>query len=239
MKPVCIAQNHPVESPGLIAEALEKKAVPLKVVRTFDRQALPRPREVRASIILGTPVSVRDYLKHDYLRRLFEFMAESVRFDIPVLGICFGGQMLANVMGARVEPNERKEIGVFKVRLTEGGAADPLFAGFEREFEVFQWHGDTFRVPHGATSLVEGVTCKNQAFRKGRSVAIQFHVEPKADEIPLWCDAYASELSEEKITKEAVVSAFNERRDYFERLTSRLIDNFLNKTFSAASTETN
>lgn len=227
MKPIVIAQNHGVETPGLIAAALEKKGVEYKIVRTFDRKPLPRPREVRAAIVLGTPVSVRDYLQHDYLRRLFEFMAETVRFNIPLLGICFGGQMLAHVMGARVEPNEQKEIGIFKARLTEAGASDPLFAGFEREFEVFQWHGDTFRIPHGATSLVEGTTCKNQAFRKGRAVAIQFHVEPTADEIPLWCDAYADELTSEKLTRETIVSEFNQRREYLEQLSFRLVENFL------------
>jgi GMP synthase (glutamine-hydrolysing) len=227
MKPICIAQNHPIETPGLVGEALDKLGVPYKIVRTFDRQALPRPREVRATIVLGTPVSVRDYLRHDYLRRLFEYMAETVRFDIPLLGICFGGQMLAHVMGAAVDLNEQKEIGLYKVRLTEEGAADPLFAGFEREFEVFQWHGDTFRLPKGATSLVEGVTCKNQAFRRGRAVAIQFHVEPKSDEIPLWCDAYADELAGEKLTKEAIVADFNKRRKALEQLTTRLIENFL------------
>lgn len=227
MKPICIAQNHPVETPGLIAEALDRREVPYKIVRTFERQALPRPREVRAAIVLGTPVSVRDYLQHDYLRRLFEFMAETVRFNIPLLGVCFGGQMLAHVMGARVDPNEQKEIGIFKERLTEAGASDPLFAGFDNEFEVFQWHGDTFRIPHGATPLVEGVTCKNQAFRRGRAVAIQFHVEPKAEEIPLWCDAYAGELTSEKLTKDRIVADFNKRRKALEKLTDRLVENFL------------
>jgi GMP synthase (glutamine-hydrolysing) len=76
-----------------------------------------------------------------------------------------------------VEANKVKEIGAMPVTLTEDGAADPLFGGFDREFPVFQWHGDTFRIPFGATWLAQSSDCKNQAFRKGNLVGVQFHLE--------------------------------------------------------------
>jgi GMP synthase-like glutamine amidotransferase len=227
MKPIGIVQNCRIESPGLIEQYLTARDVPFQVVKTFDRQALPRPRNLRAAIVLGTPVSVREYLQHDYLRRLYEFMSEAVRFNLPLMGICFGGQMLAHVLGARVEPNPQCEIGIYKVKLTDEGAADPLFKGFEREFEVFQWHGDTFQVPRGSTLLAEGETCRNQAFRKGRAVAMQFHVEPRADEIPMWCDEYADELKREKAGKTKIVAEFKKRSDTLTGSTERLLENFL------------
>jgi len=227
MKPIVIFQNCEVESAGLIDDYLAERSLPAVTVRTFAGAEFPKAKDVAAAVVLGTPVSVWEYARHDYLKRLFAFMSKAVRFDLPLLGICFGGQMLARVLGARVERNPQREIGIYPVRLTEQGVADPLFRGFPPTLEVFQWHGDTFRVPHGANFLAEGDTCRNQAFRKNRAVAIQFHVEARPDEIPVWCDTYAAELAEERLTKEQIVSAFLQRQEQLRQLTFRLMDNFL------------
>ena len=227
MKPIVIFQNCEVESAGLIDDYLAERSLPAVTVRTFAGASFPRANDLAAAVVLGTPVSVREYAEYDHLKRLFAFMSEAVRFDLPLLGICFGGQMLARVLGARVERNPQREIGIYPIRLTEAGVDDPLFRGFPPTLEVFQWHGDTFRVPHGAVLLAEGDTCRNQAFRKNRAVAIQFHVEARPEEVPAWCDAYAGELAEEGLTKKQIVSAFLERQEQLRRLAFALMDNFL------------
>jgi GMP synthase (glutamine-hydrolysing) len=229
MKRLYIIQNWNVESPGLIADYLNSERIPFDVIRTFENQPMPSADTCEAVIVLGYPQSVNQYLEHDCLKALFSFMAALVRQDTPLLGICFGGQMLAKVLGATVERNPVREIGSYRVQLTEDGVDDPVFRSVEPQFDVFQWHADTFHIPHGATLLATGETCRNQAFRKGNAVGIQFHVEPTQDEIPLWCDEYAAELAEEHKTKAEIVADYIRNSEHLRQLSARMVADFLER----------
>ena len=226
MKPVYIIQNWASEGPGHIRDYLDQSGHTSRLIRSYNGESLPDPAEAEALIVMGCPTSVSEYLEHDNLKRLFACMAAALRHDTPLLGICFGGQMIAKILGARVEKNPVKEIGIYSAQLTEAGANDPLFAGFEREFNVFHWHGDTFRVPSGVELLVKGETCTNQAFRKGRAVALQFHVETTPADIPVWCDEYADEMVEVGKSKEELIAQFATHADRLAMLTPVLLGNF-------------
>ncbi len=227
MKPIAIVQNCPTESPGNLADYLDGNSIPYRVIRTFDSQALPPAGGIEAAIVLGTPISLLEYGKHGYLKCLYAFVAEVVRADIPVLGVGYGGQLLARLLGADVVRNDVREIGLYAITLTDEGRKDRLFAGLGPNLEVFQWHADAFMIPHGATLLTTGETCRNQAFRKNNAVGVQFHPEPGADEIPLWCDEYADELAEEGLSKQEIVSAYGENAAKMQQFSHRLVRNFL------------
>jgi len=227
MKPVCIVQNWAAESAGNLADYLAENHIPYHVVRSYAGETLPTIASLEAAIVLGTPISVRDYQQHENLRRLFGFIADAVRHDLPFLGVCFGGQFLARVLGADVTRSQVREIGIYKANLTDAGQKDKIFAGIEPEFDVFHWHADTFQIPFGATLLVTGDTCHNQAFRKGRAVGIQFHIEPRTEEIPLWCDEYVRELTEEAKTKEQIISTYQAHAGSLRHLSHQLMRNFL------------
>lgn len=227
MKPVCIIQNWAPESPGNLADYLKDNGLSYNIVRSYEGEALPEVGSLEAAIVLGSPTSVREYQKHEHLKQLFVFVADAVRADLPMLCICFGSQLLAKVLGADVVRNDVREISFYKTTLTEEGQKDRLFEHVEPEFEVFHWHSDTFKIPFGATLLATGDTCTNQAFRKNNAVGIQFHPEPRADEIPLWCDAYSEELAEEGLTKSEIVTAYNEKAEQMKKLSYRLMQNFL------------
>lgn len=228
MKPVIVIQNCEIESPGTIGAYLKDRKIPFNVVRSFAGERIPEASELDLLVVLGTPISVTEYRNHDYLVNLFSLITRAIHEQKPILGICFGGQILAHALGARVQANKVKEIGPLPVTLTEDGAADPLFEGFPAEFSVFQWHGDTFRIPFGATHLVHSSDCKNQAFRKDRMVGLQFHLEADPDEVPLWCDAYAGELTEEGKTKEQVIESYRAVADHTRTLGFKLLDNYFN-----------
>jgi len=229
MKPILIAQNCPAETAGTIIEYLNIRDLPYRIVHTYKNEALSDLDEVEAVINLGCPISVADYHEHEYLKTLYGMVCEVVRLDKPYLGICFGGQILARALGAKVGPNKVREIGTYRVSLTDAALDDPLFANFARDFPVFHWHADTFQVPFGAQHLAEGADCRNQAFRKGNAVALQFHLEVDPKEVPLWCDLYHAELTEIGLSKEEVAGAYERIAPAVKELNFRMLDNFFKR----------
>ncbi|NOY88903.1 MAG: type 1 glutamine amidotransferase [FCB group bacterium] len=227
MKPILIIQNCKVETAGTILDFLENNKLPYKIVHTYKNQPLPPITDTEAVINLGCPYSVINYYQHDFLKSLYQYIAENIRHNKPYLGICFGGQILAQVLGAKVEPCHTKEIGIYQVKLNEQGVHDPFFKDFDSEFPVFQWHGDTFHIPLGAKLLVEGSSCQNQAFRHGNMLALQFHLEASLQEIPLWCDTYRQELVETHKTKNEIITTFEKEAEKIKKLNYKLLDNFL------------
>ena len=108
-----------------------------------------------------------------------------LKLDIPVLGVCFGHQLLARSAGGEVVVNPRgREIGTVTVKLTEAGRKDPLFAwASSDEIEVQATHLDAVDpLPPGATILASNENCAVQAYRLSETVAgVQFHPELSAD----------------------------------------------------------
>ncbi len=128
-------------------------------------------------IILGGPMSVDDEDKFEWLKAEKAFIKEVIASGKIVLGICLGSQLLAEALGAKVYPNNEKEIGFFPVTKTWEGKQDEIFSNSPESWNVFHWHGDTFGLPENAVHLFESPACKHQVFRKGNCTGIQFHPE--------------------------------------------------------------
>ncbi|MFZ5981404.1 MAG: type 1 glutamine amidotransferase [Candidatus Zixiibacteriota bacterium] len=227
MKPVAVIQNWASESGGAILDYFEEHHIPCQVVHGYRGDAMPAVEDLSVAVVLGCPISVNRYREHDFLTRLYEFMSVAVKKEMPLLGICLGAQMLAKVLGAEVKRNHVREIGIYRVNLTEAGINDKVFEGFGSPLTVFHWHQDTFGVVRGAILLATSDTCTNQAFRYKNSVGLQFHIEPLSEDIPRWCDEYAKELAEENLTKEKIVTDFKQNAEALRLSTFRLLDNFL------------
>jgi GMP synthase-like glutamine amidotransferase len=93
----------------------------------------------------------------------------------------------------------KPEVGLLPVLLTAEAATDPVFAGIPREMLTFQWHGDTFSLPHGSVLLASSPAFPHQAFRWGkRAYGLQFHLEVSLDMAEDWLrvPAYARSLNE-------------------------------------------
>ena len=228
MLPVAIIQNCEVESAGNIKDYLNSKKIPFTETLSYKNKKLPDLNQVSSVINLGCPLSVTKYDEHKFLKDLFEFTKKTIEEEKPYLGVCFGGQMLALALGAKVSANRKKEIGASPIRLTKSGQSDPLFKGFNPKFPVFQWHGDTFGIPTGATNLAESDDCTNQAFRIGKFTGVQFHLEADDSQVPLWCDTYAEELAGEGKDKDEVVGSYKVHAKETHALSFKLLDNFFN-----------
>ncbi len=193
---VIIIKHIDIEGPGTIGDCLDDKNIPYNVIDIFNGEPLPNSlSDVSSVIVLGGPMNVYEEDKYPFLKQEDEFLKEVIEKGLPTLGFCLGAQLIAKAKGARVKQNHQKEIGWFKVSLADNSSNDPLFQGFQREFDVFQWHGDTFDIPDGAVKLAESELCPNQAFRVGNNIyGLQFHVEVTDEMIYQWIDAYRDEI---------------------------------------------
>jgi GMP synthase (glutamine-hydrolysing) len=159
------------------------------------RVSMAPPAEARAAlaaadgvVLTGSYASVTE--RAPWMRELGAGLAEAAE-RIPVLGVCFGHQLLADALGGAVERNPRgPEVGTREVRLTEAGAADPLFAGLSPGLMVQQLHEDHVpATPPGAVLLATGDHAPVQAFAAGpRLRAVQFHPEFNAARVRAMCD---------------------------------------------------
>jgi GMP synthase-like glutamine amidotransferase len=183
-----IIQNDPEVPPGNFGDTIRRLNIHCRIVHPYAGETIPPLAEVAAAIVLGGAMGVHDMEEHPFLVRVKAFIRECVRRETPFLGICLGGQLLADVLGGRVAANSpHGEKGTLKVLLSAAGEADPLFAGIPREFVTFQWHNDSFEVPAGATLLATSPACGGQAFRFGsRAWGTQFHPEVDREIVGCW-----------------------------------------------------
>ena len=135
----------------------------------------PAPDAFDMLVIMGGPMSIHDHRDHPWLPVEKDFLKAVIAARRPILGICLGAQLLADVLGGKVFQNPVKEIGWFPVRMLDRSAP---FAAFPENLTVMHWHGDTFTIPPGARRVAESDACANQAFVSGdRVVGLQFHIE--------------------------------------------------------------
>lgn len=153
---------------------------------------MPRdPRAFSGLCFMGGPMSVNDELP--WIAPALELIREAVRKDLPVIGHCLGGQLMSKAFGGVVRANPYKEIGWGEVRVCDNGVARE-WLGELQAFEAFQWHGETFSIPPGATRVLENAHCANQAFALGKHLGLQCHVEMTEDLIELWVRGGADEI---------------------------------------------
>ncbi|MBJ6360544.1 type 1 glutamine amidotransferase [Paenibacillus sp. GCM10012307] len=158
-----------------------------------DGEELPGHESYDLLIILGGPMSVYEDDKHPWLVKEKHYVREAVDSGKLVLGICFGAQMLAELLGASVYRNMYKELGWHRVERTE--KEHPLFAQIPQQFISFQWHGDCFDLPDGAVRLASSEACPNQAFVYGSNVvALQFHLEASPPAIEEMLATWSAEV---------------------------------------------
>jgi GMP synthase (glutamine-hydrolysing) len=187
-------QNCGVESFGLYEKHLLKLGIDFTALPAFEGRPLPSWREFDVIFVGGTPIPAYEIAGHPFLVVESQYLESAISAGKLCVGICFGAQLLARLLGAEVRKAEQNEIGIYEVKLAPAGRVDPVLGGFPPRFPVFQWHGDAFDVPAAGELLVTGDTCRNQMFRCGSVIGVLFHLEVTASDARSWAGAYADEL---------------------------------------------
>jgi GMP synthase (glutamine-hydrolysing) len=144
------------------------------------------PFEPDAVLVFGGSMHVDEEERHRWLRDEDALLRQWLAGDLPILGICLGGQLLAKALDAKVRRMSSPEIGWFEVELTPAASRDPVFGGLPTCLQAFQWHSYCFELPAGAVALADGDRCL-QAFRAGgRAWGLQFHAEVTGETLGRW-----------------------------------------------------
>ena len=142
----------------------------------YQGQEFPVDFDFELLIIMGGAASVYETDKNPWLLKEKRFIGEAIRLGKKVLGICFGAQILADILGGKVYHALHPEIGWFPVYFTP--EAREKFEFLPDEMTAFHWHSDTFDLPPGAIPLASSKFTVNQGFIYGDQViALQFHLE--------------------------------------------------------------
>jgi GMP synthase (glutamine-hydrolysing) len=179
-------------TPGRVGRQLRELGYTLDRCQPSCGDPLPATMDDHVgAVVFGGPMSANDD-NLDFIRAEMDWIPTALESGKPFLGICLGAQILARVMGAKVEahPAELAEIGYYPVR--------PLPAGahlFDREALFYQWHQEGFELPHGATPLATAEAFENQAFHYANAYGIQFHPEVTGKIMRTWTTVAAHRLS--------------------------------------------
>jgi GMP synthase-like glutamine amidotransferase len=140
---------------------------------------LPDLSDLDMLVIMGGPMNIYEYDAHPWLPGEKDFIRACIDGGKAVLGICLGGQLIADALGGEVSRAPFEEIGWYPVELTSEGRQLGAFAHFPDRFVTLQWHGDTFSIPPGAIHAAFSEATPNQAFSYDgeRVIGLQFHLE--------------------------------------------------------------
>ena len=212
-----IIQHEQPTPGGYVHQWLEDRGAAQDVFRIDVEEREVDPRDYDMIVSLGSEFAAFDD-SIPWLEREKRLLAEAADADVAVLGICFGGQLLARVLGGRSFRGEVSEIGWLPVRtqvpelVTEG--------------PWFQWHFDTFAPPPGARLMADS-PAGPQAYAVGRSLGLQFHPEVTPEIMESWVAAYRHELDREGVDPDQLLTDTYRRADETRAAAYRLFDGFL------------
>lgn len=196
--------------PGHLATVLDEVRLDFHTLRVdlgeLEGIDLDRPKAVA---IMGGPMSVNDPLP--WLASEIAALQHFIRRDIPLIGHCLGGQLLAKALGAEISRMPYTESGWQLLEQVHGAASSPWLAHVPQQFPVFQWHGDTFGLPQGAQPLLSSPWCDNQAFSWGEKIfAMQGHPEMTEALVRQWLGDWLHLLDEHQPSQQSQVQMLDD-----------------------------
>ena len=211
-----ILQHEEPTPPGLMTDWLAEQAAQVEVLRIDEVEIDVNVSDYDLIVSLGSEFAAFDD-SIAFVPREVKVFNDAIEADVPILGLCFGGQMLARVLGSRLFRSEHAEIGWLPVRTHD---PDLVSTG-----PWFQWHFDSFTLPPEATLIAES-DGGPQAFIAGRSLGLQFHPEVTPEIMDDWVRAYPHELEAEGVDPRGLLDETRRRAAQARKTTWRLLDQF-------------
>jgi GMP synthase (glutamine-hydrolysing) len=206
------------DPPALLERRSRQLGFDVRVHRAdHGTPALPRPGSFDLLVVMGSAASTTDG-GVTWIGPERNLVATTVEAGTPVLGVCFGGQLLAEVLGGRVSRAARPERGWHLIRSDDPAQIPPG--------PWMMWHEDQFSAPPGAVTLARTEACL-QAFVSGPHTGIQFHPEVDAQIVRRWIDEARAVGHVGPAEAEELLSGFGDRGQGPEDQARSLFDGFV------------
>jgi GMP synthase-like glutamine amidotransferase len=223
-----VVANRSDADPGFVGEALLARSASLEVLLREDEWSPPSPAEYDAVVSLGSEWSV--YWEHvaPEVEREVTLLQQAVAAGRPVLGLCFGGQILAHALGASVHAAAAPELGWHRV---QSDVPDLIPEG-----PYVQWHSDRFDVPPGARELARNAVGP-QAYVLGSAVGLQFHPEATPEVVRRWCVGGLEELARTGVDPVAFIAEAEACVDQARERAGTIVESFLSGALAALAAQ--
>jgi GMP synthase-like glutamine amidotransferase len=214
-----VLQHEEPTPPGHVIEWLKGHGAEMEVLRIDLEDVQVDPSRYDLIVSLGSEFAAYDD-SHGFVKREGALMRRALDADVPILGLCFGGQMLARVSGGEVRRGSGSEIGWLPVR-----TRDPDLVP---EGPWFQWHFDVITAPPDSTVIAE-TDLGTQAFVTGRNLGLQFHPEVTPEIMDEWVRTYRHELDAEGIDPEGLLEETNRQAPEHKAMSWKLLEGYLER----------
>ncbi|HEY6397175.1 MAG TPA: type 1 glutamine amidotransferase [Solirubrobacteraceae bacterium] len=218
-----VIQHEEPTPGGHVHRWLEERGADQDVYRIDLEEREPDPREYSMIVSLGSEFAAFDD-SVPWLEREKQLLMNATQADVPVLGICFGGQLLARVLGGESFRGSA-EIGWLPVSSEDESLVPPG--------PWFQWHFDSF-TPPPAARLIAKSPVGPQAYTVGRSLGVQFHPEVTPEIMDSWVAAYHHELDQAGVDPDKLLEETHREAERNRDSAWRLFDGFLHRVAGLA-----
>jgi len=199
-----IAVLHHLERPflGHAGAVLGAAGVVLDERDVRGGDALPDLSEVDGIVSLGGEQSVLDIDDEPALGAEAALLRAAVQRDVPVLGVCLGGQLLAHALGGGVLRRPRRLVAWVPLEPLDAAREDPLLGALPEGAAGLHFNEDGVKLPPGAVELLRGGEHGAEAFRVGSMAwGVQFHAEVDADVLDGWYRDWPHALAQAGVTE--------------------------------------
>ena len=210
---------------GLFEDVVEQRGDRLERWVTVDGGSAPdAAASYDAIMVFGGAMHPDQDGEHPWLADEGDFIREAIAREVPLFGVCLGGQLIAKAVGARVGPAPRAEVGWHTVHVNAAGRADPVLGVLPERIDAFQWHYYGFELPDGAELLADNDATR-QGYRLGkRTWGVQFHPEVTRHMLEHWFVEGAAELPDPPTVRRETDAFLGTWNEHGRRLVTAFLD---------------
>lgn len=195
MQILCL-QHVPFEGPAALADWAQTRGHTLRCHPLYQEGPLPTIDTFDFLLVMGGPMNIYQHDLYPWLVAEKALIREAIQAGKYVMGICLGGQLIADVLGAAVNKGAHNEIGWYPIQRTE---KCPAWCALPESLRVLHWHGDRFDIPDGATRIAASEACDNQGFvYNERVLAWQCHLEATPKSVAALIETCGDELQSDR-----------------------------------------
>jgi GMP synthase (glutamine-hydrolysing) len=183
-------------------------------VDVYRNQQPPKQENLAGIVITGSAAMVSH--REEWSENTAAWLKKAVMLGVPILGVCYGHQLLAHALGGKVGPNPKgRQIGTVQTRLSNSGRNDRLLGYLPRTFAAQSSHSEVvFELPPGATRLATSPLDDNFAIRYAENTwGVQFHPEFSAPVMSEYIRYRADALIEEGLNPDLLLENVRDTRE--------------------------